>query len=190
MHHVTSSCCAQLQISSSSCSGFIYSRVDLKIHCSLGISLQKIAGLLKYLVFQLLPVLFWDNSGAFYRTFASPLGSCSSFFAELNAILLAIDFTFDKGLTYLCIESDSVLAWSYFWKDYYDLSWQLRSHWCSTFIVKCYLWSSISLIFSIEAICLLISLLIWVLVSSLHWWITPPAEICSPRFHDRMGYPN
>lgn len=189
MHHVTSSCCAQLQISSSSCSGFIYSRVDLKIHCSLCISPKncrapKIPGL------SVAAGTFWDNSGAFYRTFASPLGSCSSFFAELNAILLAIDFTFDKGLTYLCIESDSVLAWSYFWKDYYDLSWQLRSHWCSTFIVKCYLWSSISLIFSIEAICLLISLLIWVLVSSLHWWITPPAEICSPRFHDRMGYPN
>lgn len=189
MHHVTPSCCAQLQISSSSCSGFIYCRVDLKIHCSLGIS-PKNCRAPKKPGLSVAAGTFWDNSGAFYRTFASPLGSCSSFFAELNAILLAIDFTFDKGLTYLCIESDSVLALSYFWKDYYDLSWQLRSHWCSTFIVKCYLWSSISLIFSIEAICLLISLLIWVLVSSLHWWITPPAEICSPRFHDRMGYPN
>ncbi|KAK3222262.1 hypothetical protein Dsin_009287 [Dipteronia sinensis] len=55
------------------------------------------------------------------------LGICDSFFAEMKAVLLAINFSFRYGWRWLWLETDSWAVYSCFPNSKYSPHWQLRN---------------------------------------------------------------
>ena len=73
--------------------------------------------------------IFRDASGIFLGGFGKFLGHHSSFYAELYAVILAIEFSFAKRWYNLWLESDSTSVLASFSSRSFSPPWSLRVRW-------------------------------------------------------------
>ncbi|KAK2429733.1 hypothetical protein QL285_028147 [Trifolium repens] len=73
--------------------------------------------------------IFRDSAADFVQAFAEPLGIVTSYFAELNGAMRAIEIAFHHGWHNLWLETDSSLVVAAFSNPNNLVSWRLRSRW-------------------------------------------------------------
>jgi ribonuclease HI len=73
--------------------------------------------------------IFRDSAADFVQAFAEPLGTVTSYFAELNGAMRAIEIAFHHGWHNLWLETDSSLVVAAFSNPNNLVSWRLRSRW-------------------------------------------------------------
>lgn len=69
-----------------------------------------------------------DFDGRFLGTFASFIGVSNSLIAELNGVMVAIEFTHEKGWRNIWLETDFVAIVKAF-SPHFKVSWQVRTKW-------------------------------------------------------------
>ncbi|CAN6546588.1 unnamed protein product [Malus baccata var. baccata] len=115
--------------------------------------------------------VFRDSAGYFLGGFSLCLGHRTSFYAELHAVILAVELAHARGWQNLWLESDSSSVISCFASGSFSPPWSLQTRWNN--------WNAVA-----DKLANL-----GLLSSSLVWHSTPPIEIIPPLHSDFLGMP-
>ena len=133
--------------------------------------------------------VFRDSAGYFLGGFSLSLGHRTSFYAELHAVILAIELAHARGWQNLWLESDSSSVISCFASGSFSPPWSLQTRWnnCTlhlqNMVFRC------SHIFREGNVVADKLANLGLLSSSLVWHSTPPIEILPPLHSDFLGMP-
>ncbi|KAM1823097.1 hypothetical protein ACFX14_025043 [Malus domestica] len=133
--------------------------------------------------------VFRDSAGYFLGGFSLSLGHRTSFYAELHAVILAIELAHARGWQNLWLESDSSSVISCFASGSFSPPWSLQTCWnnCTlhlqNMVFRC------SYIFRVGNVVADKLANLGLLSSSLVWHSTPPIEILPPMHSDFLGMP-
>lgn len=133
--------------------------------------------------------VFRDSAGYFLGGFSLSLGHRTSFYAELHAVILAVELTHARGWQNLWLESDSSSVISCFASGSFSPPWSLQTRWnnCTlhlqNMVFRC------SHIFPEGNVVADKLANLGLLSSSLVWHSTPPIEILPHLHSDFLGMP-
>ncbi|KAJ4717448.1 Ribonuclease H protein [Melia azedarach] len=207
------SCKSYLRSWSSSCPGSIYSISDLRILKAIGISANNCRAPQITQVLWLLPIypfikvntdglskgnpgeaacggVFRDHSGKFLGAYAVSLGHNTSFYAEIMAIIYAINQAAQRGWKFIWLESDSQAALSCLLDHSYKPPWCIYNEWTNCHLLLSQISFYCSHIFR-EGNQVADSMAnVGLSCPTFTWFAYPPAQIKEILFKNRWGFPN
>ncbi|KAJ4717451.1 Ribonuclease H [Melia azedarach] len=207
------SCKSYLRSWSSSCPGSIYSISDLHILKAIGISANNCRAPRITQVLWLLPIypfikvntdglskgnpgeaacggVFRDHSGKFLGAYAVSLGHNTSFYAEIMAIIYAINQAAQRGWKFIWLESDSQAALSCLLDHSYKPPWCIYNEWINCHFLLSQIPFYCSHIFR-EGNQVADSMAnVGLSCPTFTWFGYQPAQIKEILFKNRWGFPN
>lgn len=133
--------------------------------------------------------VFRDSAGYFLGGFSLSLGHRTSFYAELHAVILAVELAHARGWQNLWLESDSSSVISCFASGSFSPPWSLQTRWNNcTLLLQNMVFRCSHIFREGNAVADKLANL-GLLSSSLVWHSTPPIEILPPLHSDFLGMP-
>ncbi|TQD76419.1 hypothetical protein C1H46_038047 [Malus baccata] len=133
--------------------------------------------------------VFRDSAGYFLGGFSLCLGHRTSFYAELHAVILAVELAHARGWQNLWLESDSSSVISCFASGSFSPPWSIHTRWNNcTLLLQNMVFRCSHIFREGNAVADKLANL-GLLSSSLVWHSTPPIEILPPLHSDFLGMP-
>jgi ribonuclease HI len=127
----------------------------------------------------------WESIGYF----AYNIGVANVVFAEILAVILAIEFAYRRNWSNLWIETDSMLA-SFAIKSSNIVSWKLKNRWDNCLLMISNMHFVITHIFREGNHCADKLVNLGLIVVNFTWWDYAPTEILGDLGRNRLGLPN